>query len=224
MSEAAQRIAALRAKIRAAAAAAGRSPEALQLIAVSKTFGADRVAELADAGLSDFGENYVDEAQEKLAALADRSIRWHFIGPLQSNKTRAVAEGFDWVHSVDRLKIARRLSSQRPANRGELNVCVQVNISGEASKSGVAPADAAALCTAIEELPSLRLRGLMAIPDPAREPEPQYAALAELRQALHRRGHAMDVLSAGMSGDFVQAIAHGATHLRIGTALFGARR
>lgn len=223
MSNAAKRLAAVRTRMKAAATAASRRDDELRLIAVGKTFGAERIAELAAAGQRDFGENYLDEALEKIRALREHPIRWHFIGPLQSNKTRAVAEHFDWVHSVDREKIARRLSAQRPPALGELSVCVQVNISGESSKSGVAPDRAAALCEAVAACPNLRLVGLMAIPDPDRDAGTQYRALAELREALRTRGHDMNVLSAGMSGDLEQAVAHGATHLRIGTALFGAR-
>ena len=216
MNRAAQRLSAVREALAAAARAAGRAPESVHLIAVGKTFGAERLAELAEAGQRDFGENYVDELLEKSAALSGRDLCWHFIGPLQSNKTRAVAEHADWVHSVDRLKVARRLSAQRPAGRGPLPVCVQVNISGEASKSE-------ALCEQLAELPMLRLKGLMSIPAPGRDAGEQYRALARLRDRLARAGHCMDVLSAGMSGDFAAAIAHGATHVRIGTALFGSR-
>ena len=198
------------------------------LLAVSKTCPAVSVQEAFDAGLRDFGENYVQEALGKIAALADRraEIGWHLIGPLQANKTREVAANFDWVHSVDRLKLAQRLSDQRPANLAPLQICLQVNISGEASKSGVAPADALALAQAVAVLPRLRLRGLMAIPEPADDLDAQRAphrSLRELLEALNAQGLALDTLSMGMSADLEAAIAEGATWVRIGTAIFGAR-
>jgi len=195
---------------------------------VSKTCPAAAVREAYDAGLRDFGENYVQEALAKIAALAPLrgEIAWHLIGPLQSNKTREVAANFDWVHSVDRLKLAQRLSEQRPAHLPPLQVCLQVNISGEASKSGVAPGEAAALAHAVAALPRLRLRGLMAIPEPAGDFEAQRAphrALRELMNALQAQGLALDTLSMGMSADLEAAVAEGATWVRVGTAIFGAR-
>ena len=202
------------------------SHSALTLIAVSKAQPAERLAELADLGQRDFGESYVQEALPKLDALEGRGLIWHFIGPLQSNKTRPIAERFDWVHSVDRLKIAERLSAQRPAGLPPLNVCLEVNISGEASKGGVLPADLAALAQAVTTLPRLRLRGLMAIPAPSDDSATQRAAfhlLHKLLGQLRAAGLDLDVLSMGMSDDLEAAIAEGATHLRIGTALFGAR-
>ena len=198
------------------------------LLAVSKTCPAVSVQEAFDAGLRDFGENYVQEALGKIAALADRraEIGWHLIGPLQTNKTREVAANFDWVHSVDRLKLAQRLSDQRPSSLPPLQICLQVNISGEASKSGVAPGEALALARAVAGLPRLRLRGLMAIPEPADDLDAQRAplrALRELLEALNAQGLALDTLSMGMSADLEAAVAEGATWVRIGTAIFGAR-
>jgi len=218
-------LAAVRGRIAAACAAAGRPPGSVALLAVSKTFGAERIGEALAAGQRDFGESYVQEALPKVAALAGAPggpARWHFIGPLQSNKTAEVARHFDWVHSVDRDRIARRLSDQRPPGMPPLDVCVQVNISGEASKSGVAPAAAPALCRAVAALPRLRLRGLMAIPAPGAGRAP-YRALRELVEALRRDGLALDTLSAGMSDDFEAAISEGATIVRVGTAIFGRR-
>ena len=184
--------------------------------------------EAAAAGQRDFGENYVQEALDKIAALADlrHGLRWHLIGPLQSNKTRAVAEAFDWVHSVDRLKIAQRLSDQRPAGLPPLNVCLQVNISGEASKSGVLPAEVPTLAAAVATLPQLRLRGLMSIPEPAADRKAQlvpHRALRALWQQLRDEGLALDTLSMGMSADLEAAIAEGSTMVRVGTAIFGER-
>lgn len=215
-------------RIDAATAGAGRPAHSVQLLAVSKTVSADVVREAFAAGQRAFGENYVQEALDKIAALADvrESLQWHFIGPLQSNKTRLVAEQFDWVHSVDRLKTAERLSAQRPAHCAPLQVCLQVNISGEASKSGAAVSDAAQLAHRIAALPSLRLRGLMAIPEPHDDPALQRApfrALRELWEQLRAEGLALDTLSMGMSADLEAAIAEGATLVRIGTAIFGAR-
>ena len=197
-------------------------------MAVSKTCPAVSVRAAFDAGERDFGENYVQEALAKIGELADlrAAIRWHLIGPLQSNKTREVATNFDWVHSVDRLKLAQRLSDQRPPELAPLQVCLQVNISGEASKSGVAPADALALAKTVASLPRLRLRGLMAIPEAAADIESQRAphrALRELMASLNAEGLALDTLSIGMSGDLEAAIAEGATWVRIGTAIFGGR-
>jgi pyridoxal phosphate enzyme (YggS family) len=213
-------------RIEAAASAAGR-PGQVRLLAVSKKQPAERVRALAAVGQQAFGENYVQEGLDKIAQLSDLALEWHHIGPIQSNKTADIAAHFDWAHGIDREKIARRLSEQRPAGRPPLNVCVQVNISGERSKSGVAPADTAALCHAVATLPGLRLRGLMAIPAPAagtgEDPRAPYAALRALYGQLRDEGLALDTLSAGMSDDLEHAIAEGATLVRVGTALFGAR-
>lgn len=217
----------MRERIASASAGAGRAPDSVRLVAVSKTFSADAVREAAATGQQDFGENYVQEALEKLESTADLPLIWHFIGPIQSNKTRLLAEHFDWVHTVDREKIARRLSEQRPAGRAPLEVCIEVNISGEASKSGVAPADVAALASIITSLPRLRLRGLMAIPKNTDDPDLQRQAFARLhaiRDSLQRDGMALDTLSMGMSADLEAAIAEGATMVRVGTAIFGERR
>jgi len=207
---------------------AGRPVSSVTLLAVSKTQPPQAVRDAVAAGQSRFGENYVQEALDKMAALVELRPRleWHLIGPLQANKTRAVAEQFDWVHSVDRLRIAERLSAQRPAGEPPLQVCLQVNISGEDSKSGLAPADVPALARAVAALPRLRLRGLMAIPEPASDVEAQrrpHRALRELLQALRRDGLELDTLSMGMTADLEAAVAEGATLVRIGTALFGAR-
>jgi len=223
MSTIANNIAKVAARIREAAQAAGRDPDTVGLLAVSKTQPAEAIREANGAGLSDFGENYLQEALEKQADLADLALTWHFIGPIQSNKTRAIAEHFDWVHSVDRLKIAQRLSEQRPAELPPLNVCLQVNVSGEASKSGCAPQDVAELARTIATLPNLRLRGLMAIPEPTDDRAEQHAAFARLRQLQQALALELDTLSMGMSQDLEAAIAEGATWVRIGTALFGAR-
>ncbi len=228
MSDLAASLASVHRRIDDAARAAARAPGSVALLAVSKTFPAEAVREAHAAGQRAFGENYVQESLDKIAALADlrASLDWHFIGPLQSNKTRPVAEQFDWVHSVDRLKIAQRLAEQRPANLPPLNVCLQVNVSGEASKSGVAPEQAAGLAHAIAALPQLRLRGLMAIPEPARELDAQRAPHRRLRalfDALVADGLALDTLSMGMSADLEAAVLEGATIVRIGTAIFGAR-
>jgi pyridoxal phosphate enzyme (YggS family) len=197
-------------------------------LAVSKTFPADDVRTAFQAGQRAFGENYVQESLEKIEALADlrAEIEWHFIGPLQSNKTRPVAEHFNWVHSVDRLKIAQRLSEQRPDALPPLNICLQVNVSGEASKSGVAPAEALALAGEINALPKLRLRGLMSIPEPAADLEAQRAPhriLRQLFEQLRTQGIELDTLSMGMSGDLEAAVLEGATIVRVGTAIFGKR-
>ena len=214
--------------IAAAAQQAGRDPSAVTLLAVSKTVAPAIVRAAFQAGQAAFGENYVQEGLDKIAALADLRdrITWHFIGPLQSNKTRPVAEHFDWVHAIDRLKIAERLSAQRPAGMAPLQVCIQVNISDEASKSGVAPAEVLPLAQAIAALPNLRLRGLMAIPAPADDPDAQrrpFAALRGLLDQLRQSGLDVDTLSMGMSADMGAAVAEGATLVRIGTAIFGAR-
>lgn len=215
-------------RIAQACVAAGRPVDSVTLLCVSKTFGADAVREAHAAGERAFGENYVQEALDKIAALADlrAQLQWHLIGPLQSNKTRPVAEAFDWVHSVDRLKVAQRLSEQRPPQLPPLQVCLQVNISGEASKSGLAPGQVPALARAVAALPRLRLRGLMAIPEPAADPAAQRAphrALRALLAALNADGLALDTLSMGMSADLEAAVAEGATLVRIGTAIFGGR-
>lgn len=218
---------AVRARIRAAAQACGRRPEEVALVAVSKTWPAAAVREAAAAGQRAFGENYVQEGCAKAEALAELGLEWHFIGPLQSNKTRLVASYFDWVHSVDRLKIAERLSAQRDIHRPPLNVCIQVNVSGEASKSGVAPADVAALARAVAGLPRLRLRGLMCIPEPTQDPAvlaARFGVLRTLRVSLADEGLALDTLSMGMSHDLEAAIAAGATMVRVGTAIFGERQ
>ncbi len=219
----------VRARIAAACDSAQRPVRSVTLLCVSKTFGPDAVRAAVDAGERRFGENYVHEGIDKIAALADLrpKIEWHLIGPLQSNKSRMVAEQFDWVHTIDRIKVAQRLSEQRPALLPPLNVCLQVNISGEASKGGLAPADVAGVARAVAALPRLVLRGLMAIPEPAADFESQRAphrALRELCDDLGRSGIALDTLSMGMSADLEAAIAEGATIVRVGTAIFGARR
>lgn len=211
-------------RIVAAARAAGRDPAEIRLVAVSKTFAPDAVRELASTGHLDFGENYVQEALDKIGALADLPLTWHFIGPIQSNKTRAIAEHFHWVHSVDRLKIAERLSAQRPPGLPALEICLQVNVSGEASKSGVAPDEVAALAAAVMQLPRLRLRGLMAIPEPTDDISLQRERFRRLRESRDAIGLPLDTLSMGMSDDLESAVAEGATILRVGRAIFGARR
>ena len=220
----------VRQRIDRACAAAGRDRQAVTLLAVSKTFGAEAVRAAHAAGQRAFGENYVQEALEKIDALADLRppVEWHLIGPLQSNKTRVVAERFDWVHSIDRLRIAERLAAQRPLGLPPLQLCLQVNISGEASKSGLAPGEVAALAAAVAALPParVRLRGLMAIPEPdpdaTRQREP-HRALRGLLDELRARGLALDTLSMGMSADLEAAVAEGATLVRVGTAIFGTR-
>lgn len=214
------------ARIAAACAAAQRPLKSVTLLTVSKTFGPDAVRAAHDAGARCFGENYVQEGLDKITALADlrSSIEWHLIGPLQSNKTRQVAEQFDWVHSVDRLKIAQRLSDQRPASIAPLQLCLQVNVSGEASKSGLAPADVAAVARSVIQLPRLVLRGLMSVPEPIGDVAAQRAshrALRELMQSLQMAS--LDTLSMGMTADLEPAIAEGATIVRVGTAIFGRR-
>lgn len=222
-------------QIARAAQEAGRAPESIQLLAVSKTFGADAVLEAWRAGQLSFGESYLQEALAKMEivdtaiAVASKSTRmpeWHFIGPLQSNKTRRIAENFSWVHSIDREKIAVRLSNQRPGDLPPLNICLQVNISGEDSKSGAAPEEAEQIARAIAALPNLRLRGLIAVPAPTDDPQQQRAAyhpLRELFERLNAGGLALDTLSMGMSADLVAAVAEGSTMVRIGTAIFGGR-
>jgi pyridoxal phosphate enzyme (YggS family) len=226
MTTIAARLQAVDGRIAAAARAAGRLPQDVTLVAVSKTFPATAIAEAHAAGQRDFGENYLQEALDKIAALADPALVWHFIGPIQSNKTRPIAEAFAWVHGIDRQKIAQRLSDARPADLPPLQVCLQVNVSGEASKSGVDPAQALDLARSVAVLPRLRLRGLMAIPEPTEDAALQRARfrrLRELRQEIAAAGIALDTLSMGMSGDMEAAIAEGATMVRIGTAIFGAR-
>jgi hypothetical protein len=213
-----------------AARGVGRDPESVTLLAVSKTFGPDAVIEAAEAGQTAFGENYLQEALDKQQSVKtlrpDLVLEWHFIGPIQSNKTRPIAEHFEWAHAVDREKIARRLSEQRPQNLPPLNICLQVNVSGEDSKSGVAPTEVLALAQAVTILPGLRLRGLMAIPEPTEDVESQrkpFALLRALQQQLTEAGIPTDTLSMGMSADMDAAIAEGATIVRIGTAIFGKR-
>jgi pyridoxal phosphate enzyme (YggS family) len=217
---------AVKSRIAAACVAAGRAPGGVTLLAVSKTWPAEAVRQAADAGQKAFGENYVQEALVKAAALADLGLEWHFIGPLQSNKTRSVAETFAWMHSIDRLKLAERLSAQRPAGLPPLQVCVQVNVSGEASKSGCTAAEAPDLCRAVAVLPNLKLRGLMAIPEPAQESAMavrRFGELRALRDRLNEAGMQLDTLSMGMSDDLEDAIMAGATIVRVGTAIFGER-
>ncbi len=223
-----QRLAAVRARVEAACRAAGRAPDEVTLLAVGKTFPVGRLREAHACGVRAFGENYVQEALAKIDALAELAPppAWHFIGPLQANKTRAVAERFDWVHGVDRLKIAERLSAQRPEGRAPLQVCLQVNVSGEATKSGLAPAEVPAVARAVAALPRLALRGLMAIPEPGADLAAQRApfrALRDLLDAVNASGLALDTLSMGMSADLEAAIAEGATIVRVGSAIFGRR-
>lgn len=227
MSTITENISLVRNRIAAAALACGRSPEQVGLLAVSKTQPARAIEEAWHAGLHDLGENYLQEALEKQAQLSHLPLTWHFLGHIQSNKTRAVAEHFDWVHSVDRLRTARRLSDQRPPGRNALNICLQVNISGEASKSGCTPGELPELALAVEKLDNVCLRGLMVIPQPSDNIREQHAAFAQARQLLEHVNellqHPMDTLSMGMSGDLEAAVAEGATWVRIGTAIFGAR-
>lgn len=223
MSTLADNLRAISERIDNAARAAGRDTASVHLLAVSKTKPATAIREIHAAGVRDVGENYLQEALAKQDELRDLPLIWHFIGPIQSNKTKAIAEHFDWVHSVDRLKIAQRLNEQRPSGLPALNVCLQVNVSGEDSKSGCTPADLPALAQAVAELPNLRLRGLMAIPEPSDDRATQEAAFARLRQLQENLGLGLDTLSMGMSHDLEAAIAQGATWVRIGTALFGAR-
>lgn len=223
MSTIAENIAKVGARIREAAQASQRNLADIGLLAVSKTKPAKAIREAHAAGLRDFGENYLQEALEKQTQLTDLPLIWHFIGPIQSNKTRHIAEHFDWVHSVDRLKIAQRLSDQRPAHLPLLNICLQVNVSGEDSKSGCSPQELPELAKAIAALPNLQLRGLMTIPEPTEDVTAQHAAFARLRQLRDDLALDLDTLSMGMSHDLEAAIAEGATWVRIGTALFGAR-
>jgi PLP dependent protein len=216
----------VRSRIRSAAIAAGRDPESVALVAVTKAKSAELVRLAATAGVTDFGENYLQEAQGKMDQLADLRLTWHFIGGIQSNKTRAIAERFDWVQSVDRFSVARRLSEQRPFHAPPLNICIQVALVPESTKGGVAPAALTALATAIAGLPKLVLRGLMCVPPPQPNAAAERAVFARLKTALtdlNAGGLKLDTLSMGMSGDFESAIAEGATLVRVGTALFGAR-
>lgn len=226
MTTIANALQAVRQRIALAATATGRPVAGIQLLAVSKTFPAAAVRQAYTAGQRAFGESYVQEAVEKVAALNDLPLRWHFIGPIQSNKTRPIAESFAWVHSLDRARIADRLSSGRPANLPDLQVCLQVNVSNEASKSGVAPEDLPALARYVRTLPRLKLRGLMAIPEPTDDPVKQRTAFVRLRQLLEQlnaEGFQLDTLSMGMSDDLEAAIAEGATIVRVGSAIFGER-
>ncbi len=233
---AASRLAAVQDRIRQACTAAGRAPASVSLLAVSKTWEASRVLELARLGQPAFGENYLQEALAKIAACeaaGSSPIEWHFIGPIQSNKTRPIAEHFHWVHSIEREKIAIRLSEQRPAGNRPLQVCVQVNVSGEESKSGCGPTEALSLALAVARLPGLQLRGLMTIPEPSDDvglQRSRFTALRQLFESIHRAlsaqgisAHCFDTLSMGMSDDLEVAVAEGATLVRVGTALFGRR-
>ncbi|HEY0746237.1 MAG TPA: YggS family pyridoxal phosphate-dependent enzyme [Steroidobacteraceae bacterium] len=216
----------VRSRVRNAAMAAGRDPNTVTLVAVTKTKTAETIRLAATAGVTDFGENYVQEALAKMDSLADLPLRWHFIGAIQSNKTRAIAERFDWVHSLDRLGIAKRLSEQRPFHAPPLQVCIQVALVPEPTKGGVAPIALAELATAVAALPRLQFRGLMCLPPPQPDAAAERAVFAQLREALQELnagGLKLDTLSMGMSADFESAIAEGATVVRIGTALFGAR-
>lgn len=226
MTTIASALQAVKRRIATAAGQAGRTPEDILLLAVSKTFPAEAVREAHAAGQMVFGESYVQEALVKIAALRDLPLEWHFIGPLQSNKTRHVAENFAWVHGVDRAKIADRLSAARPEGMPPLNVCIEVNVSGEASKGGIAPQDVMALVAHARALPRLRPRGLMAIPAPTADlaqQRAQFRILRELLAVLNRSGFELDTLSMGMSDDLEAAIAEGATIVRVGSAIFGAR-
>jgi PLP dependent protein len=226
MDNIASRLDAVHARIEAACHQALRPLSSVALLAVSKTFGADAVEDAFAAGQTRFGENYIQEAVQKISALRHLPIEWHCIGPIQSNKTRLVAEHFDWVHTVDRVKIAQRLSEQRPANLPPLQVCIQVNVDGGATKSGVVPDEALALAQALAKLPKLRLRGLMCIPEPAADFVAECAIFTRARgifDALNAAGLGLDTLSMGMSGDLEAAVASGSTMVRVGSAIFGAR-
>ena len=216
--------------VKAATEQAGRDPSSVSILAVSKTFGPEAVIEAAGGGQVAFGENYLQEALDKQQAIQtlrpDLALEWHFIGPIQSNKTRPIAEHFAWAHAVDREKIACRLSEQRPPDLPPLNICLQVNVSGEASKSGISPEDLPALAKVVATLPNLRLRGLMAIPEFAEDFESQrkpFELMRSLQQQLAATGIITDTLSMGMSADMAAAIAEGATMVRVGTAIFGQR-
>jgi pyridoxal phosphate enzyme (YggS family) len=227
MTTIAENLQAVHGRILHAVAAANRAPDRVQLLAVSKTFGSAEVTDAWQAGQRAFGENFVQEALDKIAGLGHFDIEWHFIGPVQSNKTRPIAEHFAWVHSIEREKIARRLNDSRPPGLPPLNVLIQVNVSGEDSKSGVAPGEERVLAEAIRSLPRLRLRGLMAIPEPTPDAALQrrrFALLRSLQGALQADDHGVDTLSMGMSDDLEAAIAEGSTMVRIGTAIFGSRK
>lgn len=219
-------VAAVRERVARAAASVGRSAQSVTLLAVGKGQPASLLAAAADCGVTQFGESYLQEALEKIAALQDRPLTWHFVGRVQSNKTRPVAEHFAWVHAVDRLRIAERLSAQRPFHAAPLNVCLQVNVAGEASKGGAAPAELPGLAAGVARLPRLALRGLMCLPPEESDPVRQrswFAQLRRLQEQLNAGGCRLDTLSMGMSGDFEAAIQEGATIIRLGTILFGAR-
>ena len=216
----------VRARIAQAAAAAGRNAQSVTLLAVGKAQPVELLAAAADCGVADFGESYLQEALAKIAALRTRPLTWHFIGRIQSNKTRPIAEAFSWVHALDRAKVAERLAAQRPREAPPLNVCLEVNIAGEPSKGGVMPGELPDLAAAVARLPHLALRGLMCIPPEETEPARQrawFARLRGLRDDLNAAGYSLDTLSMGMSGDFEAAIQEGATIVRLGTVLFGAR-
>lgn len=226
MTTIAANLQAVRLRIEGALVAASRPAGAVELLAVSKTWPAERVAEAAASGQRAFGENYVQEGVDKIRALEGLGLEWHFIGPLQSNKSRPVAEHFDWVHSIDRIKLAERLSSQRPAHLASLNVCIQVNVSGETSKSGVALVEVWPLAQAVAVLPGLRLRGLMCIPEPDGDEallRARFRLLFEIAEGLRAEGLVLDTLSMGMSHDLELAIAEGSTLVRVGSAIFGSR-
>jgi pyridoxal phosphate enzyme (YggS family) len=226
MTSISERLQAVLEHIGQAAHAAGRPPAAIQLVAVSKTQPVEAIRQAYVAGQHAFGENYLQEALEKMSQLSELPLQWHFIGPIQSNKTRAIAERFHWVHSIDRLKIAQRLNEARPDSLTPLNVCIEVNVSGEASKDGIAPDEARALADAIMQLPRLRLRGLMTIPAPTADialQHRQFRMLRDLFEQLRSEGLPLDTLSMGMTQDFPAAIAEGSTIVRIGTAVFGTR-
>ncbi|MCQ8896569.1 YggS family pyridoxal phosphate-dependent enzyme [Limnobacter humi] len=230
MSSALEQLTSIQQRIRIACERSGRDFASVQLLAVSKTFPAEAILDMATLGQTAFGENYLQEALDKITHLAELPtcppLQWHFIGPIQSNKTRPIAEHFDWVHSVDRLKIAQRLAEQRPAHLSPLNVLIQINTSGEDSKSGVNPADAVALCQAVASLPKLRLRGLMTIPSPTENMEQlrgEFNICKTVFTTLNSAGLGLDTLSMGMSADLELAIECGSTCVRVGTALFGAR-
>ncbi len=227
MTSISERLQAVRASIEQAAAVAGRPPQEVHLLAVSKAHPASALREAYAAGQRMFGENYLQEALAKQDELADLPIEWHFIGPIQSNKTQAIAQHFDWVHSVDRLKIAERLNAARPTSKGPLQLCLQVNVSNEETKSGLTPDATLILAQEIQSLPALKLRGLMAIPGPTSDTQMQRAQFHQVRslfQQLQQQGFNLDTLSIGMSEDFPAAIAEGATIVRIGSAIFGPRK
>jgi pyridoxal phosphate enzyme (YggS family) len=223
----AQRLAFIREKIAFAARAAGRDPASVTLIGVAKSQPLARIEEAVDAGLADIGESYLQEAREHITALTGRALRWHFIGALQSNKTRQVAALFDWVHTIDRLKVAERLAAQRPPQLPPMSVCIQVRLGGESTKAGVEPGELRAIAQQVAALPRLTLRGLMALPPEETDPVRQRIWFRELRrqlELLNGAGYRLDALSMGMSGDFEAAVAEGATMVRIGTVLFGSRK